>query len=146
MGRNDSRRTSRRRRSGRRVDAVQSDRLWGRLVQAVKRQDDAPAVNGSAPVEDGDVESIETLRRTVAELQHEVQDLRQRLEDRKVIERAKGMIMQDHGLSEDQAYRVLRETSMNSNQPMARVAKAVILAHKTGRVGPVRRRAAGATT
>jgi len=63
----------------------------------------------------------------------EIRDLRQRLEARKLIERAKGLLMTGQGLSEDEAFRVLRRTAMNRRRSMAEVAQAVILAESMGR-------------
>jgi response regulator NasT len=56
----------------------------------------------------------------------EAQDLRQRLEERKVIERAKGVLMSRYGLAEDQAYRRLRRAAMDTRRPMADVAREVL--------------------
>jgi response regulator NasT len=63
----------------------------------------------------------------------EIRDLRQRLEARKLIERAKGLLMTRQGLSEEEAFRVLRRTAMNRRRSMAEVAQAVILAESMGR-------------
>jgi two-component system, response regulator PdtaR len=63
----------------------------------------------------------------------EIRDLRQRLEARKLIERAKGLLMTRQGLAEDEAFRVLRRTAMNRRRSMAEVAQAVILAESMGR-------------
>lgn len=48
------------------------------------------------------------------------------LHERKVIERAKGMLMQHRGLTEDQAYRMLRQTAMDRGRRLAEVAEAVL--------------------
>jgi response regulator NasT len=58
----------------------------------------------------------------------EIQDLRQRLDARKVIERAKGLLMARQGLSEDAAYRTLRTAAMNQRRAMGEIAKAVLVA------------------
>ncbi len=50
------------------------------------------------------------------------------MEARKTIERAKGLLMQQRHLSEDQAYTLMKKTSMNMRKPMAEVAQAIILA------------------
>ena len=63
----------------------------------------------------------------------EIRDLRQRLEARKLIERAKGLLMTRQGLAEEEAFRVLRRTAMNRRRSMAEVAQAVILAESMGR-------------
>lgn len=48
------------------------------------------------------------------------------LHERKVIERAKGMLMQHRGISEEQAYRMLRQTAMDRGRRLAEVAEAVL--------------------
>lgn len=48
------------------------------------------------------------------------------LHERKVIERAKGLLMQHRGLSEDQAYRMLRQTAMDRGRRLVEVAEAVL--------------------
>ncbi len=53
----------------------------------------------------------------------ETQGLRQRLLERKVIERAKGLLMSRSGLTEDQAYRRLRRAAMDTRRPLVDVAR-----------------------
>jgi len=53
--------------------------------------------------------------------------LRQRLADRKVIERAKGRLMAQYGLTEEQAFRRLRRAAMDAQRPLAEMASAVLL-------------------
>jgi response regulator NasT len=52
--------------------------------------------------------------------------LRTQLENRKSIERAKGILMRRTGLSEQEAYRILQRTSQDRSVPMAVVAKEVL--------------------
>jgi response regulator NasT len=66
---------------------------------------------------------------------HEARRLRRALEDRKVIERAKGRLMDREGLGEDEAYRRLRTTAMNTRRPMVEVALRVLGAEATSRPG-----------
>ena len=61
-------------------------------------------------------------------LRAENTNLKETLEARKTIERAKGLLMQQRHLSEDQAYTLMKKTSMNIRKPMAEVAQAIILA------------------
>ena len=49
-----------------------------------------------------------------------------RLIERKLVERAKGLLMQARGLSEDEAYRALRRMAMDRNKRLADVAQAVV--------------------
>ncbi len=64
----------------------------------------------------------------VARLQDELDRTKNALEARKVIDRAKGILMQAKGLSEEQAYALLRKTAMNEKRKIADVAQAVITA------------------
>jgi AmiR/NasT family two-component response regulator len=54
--------------------------------------------------------------------------IQEELESRKLIERAKDLIMKRFGLSGDEAYRWLQKRSMNSRKSMRQVAEAVLLA------------------
>jgi two-component system, response regulator PdtaR len=51
-----------------------------------------------------------------------------KLEERKVIERAKGLLMETRRLSERDAYRFLQKTSQDKNTPMVELAKKILLA------------------
>jgi two-component system, response regulator PdtaR len=53
--------------------------------------------------------------------------LKQTLEERKVIERAKGRLMDRLRLSEDEAFRRMRCAAMNSRRPMVEIARAVLV-------------------
>ncbi len=59
-------------------------------------------------------------------LANENDSLRRELENRKLIERAKGVLMKRHHLSEDEAYRRLQRTAMNNRTPMVRLAHSVL--------------------
>ena len=56
----------------------------------------------------------------------EAADLRQTLEDRKVIERAKGLLMKQVGLDEAGAFRRLQTLARDSNRKMVEVARTVL--------------------
>ena len=57
----------------------------------------------------------------------ETRDLRRSLEERKVIERAKGRLMARYQLSEDQAFHRLRRAAMDSRRPMVEIARALLV-------------------
>jgi len=57
----------------------------------------------------------------------ETRQLRQTLEERKIIERAKGRIMERLNLTEDDAFRRLRRAAMNSRRPMVELARALLV-------------------
>jgi response regulator NasT len=63
-----------------------------------------------------------------ARLQSELDRTRSALEERKVIDRAKGILMKVKSLSEESAYGLLRKTAMNENKKIVEVAQAVITA------------------
>ena len=52
-------------------------------------------------------------------LKRELDDIEEKLADRKVIERAKGILMKSRNLSEEEAYRALRKQAMESNARLA---------------------------
>jgi len=62
----------------------------------------------------------------------EVKDLQLALETRKLVDRAKGILMDSQGLSEAEAFRKIQKMSMNTRKPMKEVAEAIILAHQAG--------------
>jgi len=64
-------------------------------------------------------------------LEKEVGDLKQALETRKLVDRAKGILMDTQGLSEAEAFRRIQKMSMNKRKTMKDVAEAIILAHQT---------------
>lgn len=57
----------------------------------------------------------------------ETRQLRETLEGRKVIERAKGALMKRYGLSEEDAFRRLRRTAMDTRRPMVEIARALLV-------------------
>src|SRR5207302_7895001 len=63
-----------------------------------------------------------------ARLQSELDRTRSALEERKVIDRAKGILMKVKSLSEESAYALLRKTAMNENKKIVEVAQSVITA------------------
>ncbi|MEX2425887.1 MAG: response regulator [Thermomicrobiaceae bacterium] len=63
-------------------------------------------------------------------MESEVGELREKLEARKKIERAKGTLMEIHGLTESEAFNRMRRTSMDSRKSMREVAEAILLTHQ----------------
>jgi AmiR/NasT family two-component response regulator len=66
-------------------------------------------------------------------LEKEVEDLKEALETRKLVDRAKGILMDTQGLSEADAFRRIQKTSMDQRKPMKEVAEAIVLAHEAGK-------------
>ncbi len=59
-------------------------------------------------------------------LQNQAENLHQALEDRKLVERAKGILMQRAGLSEPDAFRRLQLLSSQKNQKMVEIARTIV--------------------
>ena len=59
-------------------------------------------------------------------LREELEKTREALEERKLIERAKGLLMQRRRLNEQDAYAMLRRQAMNTGQPLILVARSVL--------------------
>lgn len=62
----------------------------------------------------------------VKALAEESRDLQSRLQARKVVEKAKGIVMKRHGLSEQEAFRSIQKMAMEQRKTMAEVAEALI--------------------
>ena len=61
-------------------------------------------------------------------LQRELAEARSALEERKVVERAKGILMKMRGLSEEEAFALLRQSAMNEKKKMADMAQSIVTA------------------
>ena len=76
-----------------------------------------------------------TRARELSSARKDASDARQQLENRKVIERAKGILMRRTGSSEQEAYRILQRTSQDRSVPMVEIAKAVLASEPGASVG-----------
>lgn len=63
--------------------------------------------------------------KTVAD--RKVTDLEEKLEERKIIEKAKGALMKAKNISEDEAFRIIRTEAMNKRKSMKEIAEAILL-------------------
>jgi len=61
-------------------------------------------------------------------LREELEEARSQLDDRKTIDRAKGIVMRLKGLSEDEAYALMRRTAMNEKRKLVDIARSLITA------------------
>lgn len=106
------------------VDRAKEAGVVGYLVKPFREADLLPA--------------IEVALARFAEfkqMNQEVHDLQDALETRKLVDRAKGILMDAQGLEEQEAFRRIQKMSMNTRKPMKEVAEAIILAHKAGQGG-----------
>ncbi len=97
------------------------------------------------PVKPADLETAITIAvKRFAELQslrQQQAELRRTLEDRKLIERAKGLLMQRTGLSEAEAYRSMQRTASRTNQKLVAVARSILTAEEAASATGSRRSA-----
>lgn len=90
------------------------------LMKPFRAEDLAPAMTLSA-----------ARFRQMQEKERLLDQARHDLEERKLVERAKGILMDQHGLTEQEAFRKIHFAARNSNRPMAAVAVEVL---ESGRV------------
>ncbi len=76
------------------------------------------------PVMDAAIARFNVFRR----MREELAATKAALEERKIIDRAKGLLMRAKGISEDEAYALLRRTAMDQKRKIADIAQALVLA------------------
>ncbi len=99
------------------VDRAKEAGVVGYLVKPFRESNLAPAIEVTL----ARFEEFQTLRK-------EVDDLKDNLETRKVVDRAKGILMTTQGLTEQDAFRRIQKMSMNTRRPMKEIAEAIVLA------------------
>lgn len=97
--------------------------------QAIEAGVSAYVVDGLQPervaaVMDAAITRFQMFRR----MRLELETTRRALEERKMIDRAKGILMKARGISEDEAYALLRKTAMDQGRRLADVAAALVTA------------------
>jgi response regulator NasT len=102
------------------IARAEADHILGYLVKPIKQADLGPVIALAMRR----FEQFEALRREAA-------DLRQALEDRKVIERAKGILMKRAGLDEQEAFRRLQKTASEKSRKLIEIAQMVVIAEET---------------
>ena len=76
--------------------------------------------------------------RELEAVRKENEALKQKLEARKLVDRAKGVLMSRLGLSEPEAFRRIQKTAMDTRKTMAEVARALLLTDGLGPLRPAR--------
>jgi len=99
------------------VDRAKDAGVFAYLVKPFKPSDLPPAI-----------EVARSRYEQNLALNKEVSSLEEKLETRKLIDRAKGLLMEEHALNESEAYRRIQLQSMNLRKTMKEVAEAIILA------------------
>lgn len=101
------------------VARAESDHILGYLVKPIKQTDLAPVIALAVRR----FEQFEAMRQEAA-------DLRQALEDRKVIERAKGILMKRAQLDEQAAFRRLQKLASERSKKLVEIAQSILLAEE----------------
>ena len=100
------------------VDRAKDAGVFAYLVKPFKEADLMPAI-----------EMAISRYEEFMDLENEVSDLENKLETRKAVDRAKGILMDQYGLKEQEAFRRIQVQSMNTRKSMREIAEAIILAH-----------------
>jgi response regulator NasT len=101
------------------IERAEADHILGYLVKPIKQADLEPVIGLALRR----FEQFEALRKEAA-------DLRQALEDRKAIERAKGVLMKRGQLSEQDAFRRLQKLASEKSRKLVEVAQMVLVAEE----------------
>jgi two-component system, response regulator PdtaR len=101
------------------VERARDAGVVGYLVKPFKEPDLTPAIEVAL----SRFKEFQALRK-------EVDDLKLAFETRKLVDRAKGILMDTQGLTEADAFRKIQKMSMNLRKPMKEVAEAIILANE----------------
>lgn len=101
------------------VDRAKEAGVVGYLIKPFREQEIGPAIDIAL-----------TRFQEFRELEKQVGDLTETLETRKVVDRAKGILMDTQHLTEAEAFRKIQKMSMNTRKPMKEIAEAIILAQE----------------
>src|SRR5205085_4372011 len=101
------------------IERAEADHILAYLVKPIKQADLGPVI-------------ALAMRRfeQFQELRKEASDLRQALEDRKLIERAKGLLMKKAGLDEASAFRQLQKLASDKNLKLVEIARILLTAEE----------------
>ena len=101
------------------VDRAKEAGVVGYMVKPFREQEIVPAIEIA-------LARFQEFR----ELKKEAGDLKDTLETRKIVDRAKGILMDTQGMTEAEAFRKIQKMSMNTRKPMKEIAEAIILAQE----------------
>lgn len=76
------------------------------------------------------VEAAAASYKRYTQLQQQLNELQETLKSRKIVERAKGLLMKRKGFSEEQAFKAIQQTAMKKRTTMKSVAEAIITAYE----------------
>jgi response regulator NasT len=101
------------------VERAEADHILAYLVKPIEQKDLAPAI------------AIAWARfQQFRALQQEAADLKQALEDRKLVERAKGILMRRANLGEQEAFTRMQQLSRDQNRKLVEIARSILVAEQ----------------
>lgn len=103
------------------IDRAKAVGVVGYLVKPIQESDLAPAIEVA-------LARFQEFRA----LEKEVDSLQDQLETRKLVDRAKGILMDSQGLTESAAFRRIQKMSMNTRKSMKEIAQAIVLTYEAG--------------
>ena len=103
------------------IERAKEAGVVGYLVKPIQEADLAPAIEVA-------LSRFQEFR----ELEKQVDNLKDQLETRKLVDRAKGILMDTQGLTEAAAFRRIQKMSMNTRKSMREIAQAIILTYEAG--------------
>ena len=103
------------------VERAREAGVVGYLVKPIQEADLAPAI-----------EIALSRFAEFRDLERQVDNLQDQLETRKLVDRAKGILMDTQGLTESAAFRRIQKMSMNTRKSMREIAQAIILTYEAG--------------
>jgi AmiR/NasT family two-component response regulator len=101
------------------IDRAEKNHVLAYLVKPIKQQDLEPAIS----IAMSRFQEFRTMRQ-------EADGLRQALEDRKLIERAKGLLMKRAGMDEPEAFRRMQKLARDKNQKLVEIAQVIVTAEE----------------
>jgi response regulator NasT len=101
------------------IERAKEAGVVGYIVKPFREQELVPAIEVA----------LERFREFRA-LEKEVADLKEAFETRKLVDRAKGILMDTQNLTEAEAFRKIQKMSMNSRKSMREIAEAILLTHQ----------------
>ncbi|HSV75061.1 MAG TPA: response regulator [Chthonomonadales bacterium] len=100
------------------IDRAKEAGVYSYMVKPFKQSDVVPAIEVA----------LSRWEEFVA-VDSQARDLEDKLETRKAVDRAKGILMDQYGLKEQEAFRRIQLQSMNTRKSMREIAEAIIIAH-----------------
>jgi AmiR/NasT family two-component response regulator len=104
------------------IERAERNHVLAYLVKPIKQQDLEPTI----AIALSRYHELHTMRQ-------EADNLRQALDDRKIIERAKGLLMKRAGLDEPEAFRRLQKLARDKNQKLIEIAQIIVTAEEAYR-------------